>query len=679
MKNNSSYRYILRYYIDPGFHEEDRTAELIKFCHDSCVEEVMLFYNPEELFAGFQEEPAIEEWLVVARKIVGALKENDIAVSLNPWTTTVHLSRGRYLSDRFKHYRTMTGETGTVAPISCCPLDENWQQDLCDLFSKFCKELDPCALWIEDDWRLHNHEADMNYGGCFCEEHIRRFGEAIGRETTREELLSEILGKNNLEWRKKWIQLSQDTLVEPAEKLYSSIHIANPATKLGLMSSVPDTQAAEGRDWNRLKRAFSPDEPMLLRPHLPPYTEDNSLLNFPAVTRQTVAEYNPEDIEIYPELENSPRSGPYSKSMAYSAFECLASPLYGSQGITINHYDMMGNGIALDRRFGTMLKKIKRRLDALVACGCCELDQQGVDVLFSSEVSASMESTSDFSLFGIVNNSVAWSRTFGILGISHRLTAEYDPDRVTAVSGQTLSAYSDDEIMEMLEGRLILDGPSTELLVRRGFGKYIGVKEIELRTLQQDGYGYEQVNSTDAESYGLEYPRMSANRCALELYAITPDEETVELSTIFRYDKSRLYPGLLSYINDLGGSIVSCAWPLETGQFYMGYFNNFRRIFMQRIIGVLAEGDDIAMGLDLPLNVYRCLTSEYDIIAILNPLRDDAEKITFAAGNFPGDDAEFLDIDGQWKSAALIPAGEDCWTYNKPLESLDALYLRINN
>lgn len=44
------FRYILRYYIDPGFQEEKRIAELLRICRQGRIEEVMLFYNPEELF-----------------------------------------------------------------------------------------------------------------------------------------------------------------------------------------------------------------------------------------------------------------------------------------------------------------------------------------------------------------------------------------------------------------------------------------------------------------------------------------------------------------------------------------------------------------------------------------------------------------------------------------------------
>ena len=43
------FRYVLRDYIDPGFAEEKRIAELVRLCRSGRIEEVMLFYNPEEL------------------------------------------------------------------------------------------------------------------------------------------------------------------------------------------------------------------------------------------------------------------------------------------------------------------------------------------------------------------------------------------------------------------------------------------------------------------------------------------------------------------------------------------------------------------------------------------------------------------------------------------------------
>ena len=89
------FRYILRYYIDPGFAEDKRIAELLELCKKGRIEEVMFFYNPEELFQGYPDDAEVESWFALAKKVKAALDGAGILMSINPWTTTVHVSRGR--------------------------------------------------------------------------------------------------------------------------------------------------------------------------------------------------------------------------------------------------------------------------------------------------------------------------------------------------------------------------------------------------------------------------------------------------------------------------------------------------------------------------------------------------------------------------------------------------------
>ena len=62
------YRYILRYYIDPGFHEDERIAELTEYCKKGKIAEVMLFHNPEELFQGYPPQQEYDAWIALAKK-----------------------------------------------------------------------------------------------------------------------------------------------------------------------------------------------------------------------------------------------------------------------------------------------------------------------------------------------------------------------------------------------------------------------------------------------------------------------------------------------------------------------------------------------------------------------------------------------------------------------------------
>lgn len=656
-----SYRYILRYYIDPNFHEDERIVELVDFCQNSKIEEVMLFYNPEELFQGYPAQAEVDSWFALAKKVKLALDHANIAMSVNPWTTTVHLSRGRVFGEKQHSFQPMIGETGAVSPITACPFDENWQKQLGNFFARIAKEIAPTAIWIEDDWRLHNHEENMNYGGCLCPLHLKRFAEKTGIVTDRETLMANItaLGEPH-PWRKPWLEVCQESLLEPAQKIYEYVHNANPNVRLSLMCSTPDVHSVEGRDWQKLKMAFSPNQPMELRPHMAPYAEFHALQCFPAITRNTVAEFAPHEIEIFPELENSPRGGAYSKSATFSAWEILSTPAYGAKGVTINHYDMMGNGIALDPYFGKKLAEIKPRLDKLVEFGANEQNAIGVDVLFHSEIAQYKHSHKTNTHHGLVNDSVQWSRVLGILGISQRLTKVYEPTRLTAISSETLRAFSDDEITKMLKNKLMLDGDSINVLIERGFGAEIGLSEAYWVKQAEVGYAYEEILSSDVARYGLKNPRITAQGEAIRLKMKLSDQAET-LSQLCKFDRSPLFSAIARYRNSLGGTIYLFGHKLGEVQFYMSFFCSFRRELLQSIV----EESETAcvFGLERPLNIYSNSNGQELLVSIINPSSDNNPKPVIKLNNITGYSWEILSQNGEWQQISLnelpaIPAHE---------------------
>ena len=72
------FRYILRYYIDPGYCEDERIAELVDFCKNSSIGEVMLFFNPEEVNNGHITIDELANFIPMAKKIKSVLAENGI-------------------------------------------------------------------------------------------------------------------------------------------------------------------------------------------------------------------------------------------------------------------------------------------------------------------------------------------------------------------------------------------------------------------------------------------------------------------------------------------------------------------------------------------------------------------------------------------------------------------------
>ena len=660
----SEYRYILRYYIDTDFAEDDRIAEIVDFCLANGIQEVMYFYNPEELFQGYKSQEEEDKWFVLAGKVKKALNAAGIDISINPWVTTGHVSRGRFFGENEKNIRPMIGETGVAAKITACPLDEEWQKKICSFWARMAREIAPTVLWIEDDWRLHNHDAAMGYGGCFCDEHLRLFAEKSGVKASREELLEAITAPGEPHpWRSIWLDICRETMIIPAEKIYAAVYAANKDVRIGLMSSQPDVHSAEGRDWRRLKAAFSPEKPLCIRPHMQPYTEWYALDIDPSTCRQTMAEFEPGEIEVYPELENSPRCGKYSKSGKFSVYQCIQAALCGSKGITINHYDMMGNGISLDYNFGKYLKKARPQLDEIVK----------LNIDDSSALAAKIHCQDNKTMHGLCrNNSAAWGHIFSKLGISHCITRKTERTGVFAVNNETLRTLSDGEILRLLAQGLILDGPSAEILLQKGFGDLIGITGGEWRNLDDDGYAYEDIVDGSMKVYGVANARMSASRCAASVFAVRTAEGAEKLTRINRYTKEELCPGAVFFRNRLGGKVLTVAYPLETSQFNMGYYNNFRRILWHTILLEKFAMTDIALGCDDPMQVFR----HKNWCAFLNITQDDYDFIRFFAPGFPEGRVKMLDTEGVWKDTTLSRNADGSLTCREPLASLKCAVFR---
>ncbi len=705
------YRYILRYFIDPSFEPTARIADLIKTCRAGKIEEVMLLFAAEELHTGHINAEELETYLGMASQLKAALDAEGIALSLNPWTTLGQVPRGRRLREGQEHFRPMVGETGQASPLVTCPLCPEWQHYLASTFARMAEILEPTAIWIEDDWRLHNHGPDLGWGGCFCEEHMKRFSEKAGQTVDREHLIEAILqpGKPH-PWRALWFEISRDTLLEPMRVVRKAVQAACPSTRIALMSSRPDQHSLEGRDWSALQDTTGREPAFLLRPHMEPYTEERALRTTASVTRHTIACLDGA-IGIYPELENSPRSGIYSKSQRYVIWQMLETACIGAPGITINHYDNLGNGSALDPAFTSALSTPKAVLGAIASLGIDDRRAEGVQILFSPYVASHLElpppppgtargkvdgaalslqmqqnpsggGADGFagSLQSLVHPSVVWAETCAILGIAHRLTATPDPKAgPVLVSGQTLRALDDKEIEHLLSGLLVLDARALEVLVQRGFGHTVGVTGVQWRSQSESVYSYESIREEDPAVYGVAHPRLCAQRCAGTLLqpAFASEAAIEVLSDIRDAEHHVLWPATWLYPTPQGGRVLATTYPVEgSSQFFMAYFNTFRRQFWQRVLLKLNQGGKLLMGPD-GTRVYRHNIQGGSFIAVLNPTLDSRQGYTLRAEPeaFAGGSWQYLDHDGQWRPASpSIRPGE--WTFDFNIPPLYGSFLR---
>ncbi len=642
------FRYILRYYIDPGWEEESRIAELVEFCREGRIEEVMLFFNPEELFTGHVTWEELAPWRSLAGRVKRALAAAGVALSLNPWITTAHLSRGRRLKPD-QSFRPMTGENGVEALITACPLDEAWRDYLTGLWGRLAAELDPCAIWIEDDFRLHNHDPEQGWGGCFCAEHLRRFARLIGRDAvTREELLANLLAPGKPHpWRALWMGLWRDTMLETMACLAARVDC-----RLGLMSSDPDTHSIEGRDWIRLTRSMAKGGAVLSRPHLPPYTEARLLDSTPSVARQTVSRL-PRPIEVYPELESGLRCGWYSRSPEFSLFQCFQSALFGSRGITINHFDMMGCGTAMDDGgFASRLAQAKPALSALTALKLDDDAAAGITVLDHPDAAAHLELAKAESSMGALHaHSIEWSRAFYTLGIAHRIAHRVETGRGPyAACGQSIRAYTDAEIAALLSGTLLVDAAALEALAERVGPAALGLKKLEWRRLNDDAFAYEEFLEDDPSVYGVARPRVSAQMCADRALKLDLLPQAQALSMLRDPWHRELYPGFYQFATPSGGRLIAMAYCANApgSNFHVGFHTRFRRIFLQRLLC----GDGVQVyGTNLPLQVSAVECDGNLVVAAFNINTATIDRIDLAVHGFAVGGVSRLGADGVWVEA----------------------------
>ncbi len=646
-----SFHTILRYQIDPAFHSADRVEELAAFCAASRIEEVMLFITPEELSTGHPTGLELEAYIALGRSLRERLAREGVALSLNPWATVYHNYRGRTLREG-QQFRNMVGETGVTNPVAVCPLCETWQAYLSESFATLAREVCPVAIWVEDDFRLRNHDqALLGWGGCFCTEHLARFSERAGCAVGRKELLTAILQPGPPHpWRALWLELSCETLREPLARVSAAIRAASPGTRVGLMSSSPDAHSSEGRKWERFQEAIGQEPAFLTRPNMAPYTQIFALQAVPSNTRLTLANLSG-PLEIRPELENSPRCGPYSKSARYTLWQMFNCAALGAGGVTINHFDMMGNGTALDPHFGRRLLVGKARLDALAAECPDDREAGGVEVLFSPQVSLHLHTRHGRSLHEWVQESELWGDVCTSLGIAHRFTSSVEGGRrPVLVNGQTLRAFDDAALRQLLARPLVLDAASVEVLLERGFGAEIGLCGASWQTLSQAAYAYEEIAEDDPAPYGLARPRLSAQRCSPQLLALEPVAEAQELSYICNAEHRALWPGATRFRNTLGGEVVCLTYPVaRVGQFFMGFFNPFRRIFLHRLFMELAPTAPLAFAAEHPYHCYRHTVGPWLRLAVLNPCDDTPESLAIDLPDAAPDGWELLGEGGRWQ------------------------------
>jgi hypothetical protein len=508
--NPEPFLYILRLAMAPGVHEEERLDALLAFCREAKIDDVAFILWAEELNNGHPTPAEAEPWLQMVERVKPRLAAAGVTTSLNPWVVLLHADRGR----KFKPdqpFQPMVDPRGRAASATACPLSPDLHEHLRAHYRRLAR-VQPRVIWVDDDFRLHNH-SPLQWGGCFCELHMKEYSRRAGRSLTREEFVAGVLRPGEPHpFRRIWLETSRDAMVNLARLLGDAVRGVSPETRVGLMSSSPPVHSIEGRDWEGVLRGLAAGKEPVNRPHLPSYAEATGadyLWNFSRISRLSAASV-PADTRLYPELENWPHSR-FSKSCSFTGFQIESSLALGPAGITMDIFDLFGNGAMAQEGYGPTLIKAKARAQSLRDLGLDPRRESGVQVLFNPDASYSIQTEKGESFAELAPEENFWAGFLAVMGIAHTYRRWSDQKKaVLAISGQYCRGLKEQEVRDLLGSNVVLlNGDAIHTLSRMGLGALIGVKSAEWVASDSGIPSYEQV--VDGKRYcGLSEARLTA-------------------------------------------------------------------------------------------------------------------------------------------------------------------------
>ncbi|MBM4046500.1 MAG: hypothetical protein FJ279_15425, partial [Planctomycetes bacterium] len=240
-------RYHLRFQIIPGRNVQRDARALADFCNRHGVEEAVLFLSVGDWNNGPLTLREQQEWFTALKQAKSVLESAGLTVSLNVWVTVGHNDRGCRFP-KGSRFKPMVSPSGEVSKSCASFADPAWRRSIRQLYARFAT-LGFRVIWVDDDFRYHNHPP-IPWGGGFEPEMLARFAQRAGRPVTRDEVVRNILKPGAPHpWRAQWMETWRECQEEFARDLAQAVAESTPCeTQMGLMSSNPSVHSIEGRD-----------------------------------------------------------------------------------------------------------------------------------------------------------------------------------------------------------------------------------------------------------------------------------------------------------------------------------------------------------------------------------------------------------------------------------------------
>ena len=651
----------LRIAIVPEHYEEQRIDNIVEFCKKYKFDNVMLFINAEDYNLGHMTLEEAKPWLAAMKRAKVVFEKAGISVSLNPWIQTGHIDRGRTLREE-QNFVTMCDYNGKQCELVTCPMDDNWFAYYREFYELLIREIEPEVIWVEDDFRLHNH-GGLEYGGCFCEHHMKAFNKKLGTNYTREEFVDRLFRKcPDADVKRAFMEVNRECMVALAERVGKVVHDIGLGTKVGLMSSMHQYHSMEYRDWARIHEGLAQGGPMIDRLHMPMYFEDKSMKMYYWLFNQNTfvcRGYLPKECHVLPELENSSFSI-FSKDDEALRFQVESAIPIEIEGMTYDIFDFVGNGCFEEYGYGQAVSGITDYLTAVWESGYSYYNLSGVTILLD-EKNAFNRPVRD-RLLDMLPNEFGLGPVLQTHGISARCSKEKEfQDEVIVLAAGAVHHFTDEQLVRLFEdNHVIMEGHAVQLLLERGMGHLIGATACKHYSAHEDNVAYEQAEG-DILVYGIPGVRASAFKRTGDYISVTYEKQPEILSRVYDSFNRELGYGIVVS----GKHLIIPYIVIDVGQ--VDQMHPLRQTLICNYIDGLKK--------DFVRADYSCIYAYYskgekNVLILVNPTHSTRPTTRFKmTGNVPGRICEIL-RDGSIKEKKFVLDAERFVVIEEPFGAL---------
>lgn len=617
-------RYILRHVV-LSERWQTQLADLLALCDRAEIDEVMLMEQSHQVVTVPYRLEKHRAMAAIYDEYRRRLAERGIGFSINVATIVGH-SDAPVPDDQVLPFQRFVGDDLIPARAVYCIASPAWVTYAEEVAAIYAATR-PHRLMIDDDFRALNH---TTVSGCYCELHAELTAAELGRDRlSSRELRDAVLGdsESDLVVRKAWLTVNGRAQLAAAHAIERAAHALDPEIQIGLMNSGEPSHSAQGRTMPELLRAFAGEARAILsRPAGGAYAdclhEDIVAMHQTSALSRVAADDAGAGYWVS-EVENWPHSR-FLKSVATTRLQMRLHALWGADALTLNLYDYLGTPFARETEWERLLVAERPVLEAIAAARA-EKSLSGVALPWRGTEAALHRNRTHAPI------RLLPSRRLDTLLPSLGIPVQFTPGTVSAVLGDDIRAYDEDEIRALLAGGLLIDHVAAQHLWALGFGGLLGGRvegEIEgavVERLIEPAFSGEYLGS-DLPS---DWFRLHQRGETIARWVPEGNARTISAYV----DPSGVTVGAAVTVveNDLGGRVVVLAQSVHD----LGWLHEGRAVQMRAVMRWLSDDDPALLIVDDGPNVapivYRDERNGSRLVALVNtgldPVTVDATRL----------------------------------------------------